>query len=177
MTDGTVDRTDEHVTFHYERHVNQPIEAVWHTITDPAAIQQWMGTRPEIELRQGGQYVTHHGDDVRVADRVLRLEPLRLFEHTFFEYVNPGATVTWQLGRTPEDGCLLALTHVLSTNDVRAAMSSVAPGDGPITILSRNAAGWHQLLDLVQAQLGERIPTRSPDEQQALQQHYAELIQ
>lgn len=177
MTDGAIQRTDEHVTFRYERRFAQPVDSVWHAITDPAAIQQWMGTQPEIELRQGGQYVTHHQGDHRVVDRVLRLEPPRLFEHTFFEYVNPSAVVTWQLSPVDEGGCLLALTHVLSMEDVHAAMSSVAAADDPITILSRNAAGWHHLLDLLQAHLGEEIPTRSPDEQQALQQHYAELVQ
>lgn len=136
-----------------------------------------MDTRPKIELRQGGQYVTRHQGDHRVVDRVLRLEPPRLFEHTFFEYVNPSAVMTWQLSPRSASACQLALTHILSMDDVHSAMNSVAAGNDPITILSRNAAGWHQLLDLIQTQLGEEIPARSPDEQQALQQRYADLIQ
>lgn len=176
MTNGTIERAGDRVTFRGERRVNQPLESVWRTITDPAEIQQWMGTRPEIELRQGGQYVTHHQGDHRVVDRVLRVEPPRLFEHTFFKYVNPGAVVTWQLSPAPENACSLTLTHVLTMDDVHGAMSGVAAGDDEITILSRNAAGWHQLLDLIEAHLGEDVPPRSLDERLALQQHYAELL-
>lgn len=176
MTNGTVERTADHVTFSREHRFDRPIEAVWHAITVPAEVQRWMGTRPEIERRQGGQYVIHHQGDHRVVDRVLRVEPPRLFEHTYFEHLNPGAVVTWALGPAHAGGCSLTLTHVLTTDDVRGALSGVAAGDDEITVLSRNAAGWHQLLDLLRTHLGEDVPARSLDERLALQRRYAELL-
>ncbi|GAA3115484.1 uncharacterized protein YndB with AHSA1/START domain [Kribbella aluminosa] len=173
--DGTIERGADRVTFRYERRLTQPIESVWKAITDPAAIEQWTGMRPELDLREGGSYVTRHQGDVRVVDRVLRLDPPRLFEHTFWEHVNPSAVVTWQLSPLEDQGCRLELTHVLSMDDVRAAMELGSSGVDPITVLSRNAAGWHHLLDRLQASLGEAVRPRSTEERKALQDHYAEL--
>lgn len=173
---GTIEQTTDRTVFRSERRFARSIDSVWHAITADSAIDEWMGTRPEIDLRPGGKYVTHHWDDSRIVDRILRLETPRLFEHTYFEDINPGAIVTWRLAPTNDDGCLLTFTHVMTTADVDSAMKGVAAGDDPITILSRNALGWHILLDQLQKQQGEPVPQRSSEELQETLQHYVELL-
>jgi uncharacterized protein YndB with AHSA1/START domain len=152
VNEGTIEQRDEMVTCRFERLLRHPVEVVWQAITDPDEIGRWMGTRPEIDLRPGGRYVTHHGTGDVVTDRITRLEPPRLLEHTFWEHVNPSARVTWELSPAG-DGCRLVLTHRLSLEDVRRAAATVAAGDDIATIISRNRAGWDRLLDMLAGHL------------------------
>lgn len=173
MSEGTVEQRDGRVTCRYERHFRHPIDVVWKAVTDPDELERWGGARPEIDLRPGGRYVTHHqGGSLRVEDRITRVEPPRLLEHTYFSHINPTALVTWELSPT-EEGCRLVLTHSLDMDDLRAAAATMFPGDDITTIVSRNAAGWHRLLDLLTGTLdGHGIPW-SEQHQKALQQRYA----
>ena len=177
MTEGTIEQTGDKVVFRYERRLAHSVEAVWRTVTDPAEIGAWAGTRPEIELRVGGRYVTYHqGGETTAVDRVLRLDPPRLFEHTYFEQVNPGSVVTWELSPAGP-GTLLVLTHVMTQAALETAMATVAKGDDLVTVLSRNAAGWHHLFDAMIAHLeGDEAVTRSPDDWQDLRERYAKQL-
>lgn len=175
MTYGTIELTDETVIFRYERKLRQPVDEVWERLTDPGETDAWFGGRVEIELKPGGQYISHHRGGVRVVDRVVRVEPPVLLEHTFWGQVNPDARVTWEL-RPGDEGCVLLLTHALSIDDIRAAAESVASGDDPTAIIARNAAGWHHILDRLQAALDGRTLEWSEGEQQALQDRYAAML-
>lgn len=175
MTDGTIEERDGTYLFRYERDLSHPIERVWQAITDPDEIASWMGSRPEIDLHPGGCYVTHHGNGVTVVDRVERVEPPHLFQHTFWLEVNPSARVTWELTATAT-GCHLTLTHRMSQADVEAAANSVAKGGSLALILSRNAAGWHQLLDKLDARLDGRERSWSDKEHQKLLIRYAAML-
>jgi uncharacterized protein YndB with AHSA1/START domain len=172
VDDGSIEQHDGRVRFRYERRLRHPVETVWRAITDPAHIEAWIGARPEIDLRPGGEYVTYHGAGDRVLDHIVRLEPPRLLEHTFWQQVNPSALVTWELSPIPE-GCRLLLTHALDLADARAAAETLARGDGIATILSRNGAGWHRLLDKLTDTLDGRTTPWSAADQQALRQRYA----
>jgi uncharacterized protein YndB with AHSA1/START domain len=175
VSDGTIEQGDEMVTCRFERLLRHPVEVVWRAITEPDEIDRWMGTRPEIDLRPGGHYITHHRTGDRVVDRITRLEPPRLLEHTFWEHVNPSARVTWELSPAG-DGCRLVLTHRLSLEDVRRAAATVAAGDDIVTIISRNCAGWHRLLDMLAATLDGPPAPRTDQGHKALQEHYAALL-
>jgi len=175
MSDGSIEQTGEQVTFRYERRLAHPVEVVWRALTDPAEMERWLGHRPDIDLQPGGRYVSFHGTGDRVVDRILRLEPPTLFEHTFWEQANPTAVVTWQLSPTDE-GCLLVLTHALGMSDVRAAALTVARGDDFTLILSRNGAGWHRLLDKLEATLAGQSADWSEQAQRELQERYAALL-
>lgn len=175
MSDGTIEQSDERVTFRYERRIRHPIDVVWKALTDPAEIERWIGTRPEIDLKPGGEYVSYHSGGHRVVDRILRLDAPRLFEHTFWVHVNPTAVVTWELSPV-EGGCLLVLTHSLGMEDLRAAAATVALGDDLTTILSRNGAGWHRLLDRLDATLDGRSDDWSEQDQRTLQDRYAAML-
>jgi len=39
MRDGTIEQTDEQVTFRYERRLAHPVEVVWKALTDPAEME------------------------------------------------------------------------------------------------------------------------------------------
>lgn len=175
MNLGTVHQADGLVTFHYERRLRHPIAVVWKAITDPTEFERWAGMRPELDLRPGGQYVTHHRNGDRVVDRVARVEPPRLFEHTFWVQVNPTALVTWDL-RPLGETCLLALTHSLAVADVDHAAATLGLGDDGRTILARTGAGWHRLLDKLAAVLDGCATEWSAEQQRELQDRYAMLF-
>jgi uncharacterized protein YndB with AHSA1/START domain len=175
VNEGTIEQRDEMITCRFERLLRHPVEVVWQAITEPGEIERWMGTRPEIDLRLGGHYITHHGTGDRVVDRITRIEPPRLLEHTFWEQVNPSARVTWELSPAG-DGCQLVLTHRLSLEDVRRAAATVAAGDDIFTIISRNCAGWHHLLDMLAAALDGRSAPWSDQDQKAWQERYAAML-
>jgi uncharacterized protein YndB with AHSA1/START domain len=175
MSDGAIEQSEERVTFRFTRHLRHPIDVVWKAITDPAEIEAWFGGRVEIELKPGGRYISHHRGGVRVVDRVVRLEPPTLLEHTFWVEVNPSALVTWEL-HPSDEGCVLVLTHSLSMDDVRAAATTVAMGADPMVILSRNGAGWHHMLDTLEAALEGRSLEWSEQAQKALQERYAAML-
>lgn len=184
MTDdprtGTVEQRDGRVTFRYQRLLPYAVDTVWRAITDPDQLAHWLGSRPEIDLRPGGEYVTVHTSPDgqrtdRVVDTVVRLDPPRVFQHTFWAKVNPSALVTWEL--TPvEEGTRLDLTHAVDLADIEAVASDAPNGADIVTVLSRNAAGWHRLLDKLTAALDGSDPSWSPENQRALQQRYAELL-
>lgn len=171
---GSIERTDGYFTFRYDRTFSQPVDTVWRAITEPTQIQQWTGSLPDIELRPGGAYITYHGKDMRVVDQVLEVDSPGLFSHTYFQQLNPDASVTWHLAESGT-GCALTFTHVMSTGDISNAMDSVAAGDDEITILARNATGWHHLLDLLEGHIDAGTTPRITDELQDLQVHYAEV--
>jgi uncharacterized protein YndB with AHSA1/START domain len=175
MRDGTIEQSDKTVTFRYERPLHHPVAVVWKAISDPNETEAWFGGHLEIELKVGGQYVSYHGDGARVVDRIVRLEPPTLLAHTFWVQVNPSALVTWELCPVDE-GCVLRLTHSLSMEDVHASAATVAMGDDPTVILSRNGAGWHHLLDKLEAALDGRSLDRSEEEQKNLRDRYAAML-
>jgi uncharacterized protein YndB with AHSA1/START domain len=141
----TVQRSGDRVVLRYERVLHHPVDVVWRAITDPDEINARWGTRPEIDLRVGGSYVSHHATGDRVVDRIVRLEPPHLLVHTFWEHLNPDALVTYQL-RVVDDATLLVLTHEVSESDLRNAAEKMNYDGDIYDLLSRTAAGWPRLL-------------------------------
>jgi uncharacterized protein YndB with AHSA1/START domain len=157
--EGTVHRSEDAIALRYERRLAHPIDAVWRSITDPSELGSWLG-RAEIELEPGGRYVSYHGPDeeMRVEDRVLRVEPPTLFEHTFWEENAPRSVVRWELTPT-DDGTLLVLTHTF--------------GEEEVPDRARNAAGWHRIADMLAAHLdGRPDPGRAPELREELEKRY-----
>lgn len=175
MTDGTVERAGDRVTLRYERHLRHPVDAVWTAITDPAAIASWFGGQVEIDLRVGGEYVVTHQTGDRVVDRIVRLEPPRLLAHTFWQNLNPDALVTYELSPDPV-GCLLTLTHTLSTRDLEKAAAAYSWVGDPMSLLPRTGAGWHMILDRLGAALEGREVSTSEEDVAGLQQRYEALV-
>jgi uncharacterized protein YndB with AHSA1/START domain len=170
VTDGTIERAGDRITLRYERRLRHPVEVVWRALTDPSEAGGWFGGRFEIDLRVGGEYITYHQTGDRVVDRIVRLDPPRLLEHTFWMHLNPDALVTYELEPSP-DGCHLTLTHQMSVNDLRKAAAFYG-WDDPMSQVPRTGAGWHHLLDLLEGALdGQR--SADPVEITALVERYA----
>ncbi|MFL6139585.1 MAG: SRPBCC domain-containing protein [Frankiaceae bacterium] len=151
MTDD-LDRADDRVVLRYERVLRHPVEDVWRAITDPDEITAWWGTTPEIDLRVGGEYVSHHATGDRVVDRIVRLEPPHLLEHTFWQHLNPAARVTYELSPVAA-GTLLVLTHAMTESDLRTAAEALSWQGDPYDLMSRTAAGWPRLLTALDSSL------------------------
>ncbi|MCP2341568.1 SRPBCC domain-containing protein [Actinomadura rupiterrae] len=175
MTDGIIERDGDRVTFRYERPLTQPVAMTWQAITDPAEITRWMGVGvEEFDLRPGGRIVMVHMGTHRVEDEVLAVDPPHRLEHTYFKQANPSAVVTWEVSEMG-GGSRLTLTHALDMDDIRAV--STGQDVDPTTILARNGAGWHHLLDTIELRLrGEPIPDWPPEDRQSLQKHYTQLV-
>ena len=160
--DGAVHKREDSITLRFERRLAHPIETVWRAITEPAELSGWFG-RAEIELEPGGRFVSYHGPDeeMRVEDSILRVEPPRLFEHTFWKDATPRSVVRWEL--TPiDEGTLLVLTHTF--------------GEDEIPNRARNAAGWHRMVDMLAAHLdGRPDPGKSPALREQLEERYRYL--
>jgi uncharacterized protein YndB with AHSA1/START domain len=156
VTEGVVDRSGASITIRFERRLHHPVGVVWRALTDPDEAGAWFGGRVEIDLRDGGHYITHHATGDRVVDRITRLDPPRLLEHTFWEHLNPDARVTYELEASPE-GCLLVLVHRLSVDDLTRAADTYG-WDDPMAQVPRTTAGWHRLLDRLEAGLDGTEP-------------------
>lgn len=175
-TYGTVERSGDVVRLRYERHLGHPVETVWRALTEPSELGAWFGGKVEADLRVGGDYVTHHHTGDRVVDTIVRLDPPRLLEHTFWKHVNPDALVTYELEPT-DGGCRLVLTHSLSAADLRRAAESYNWAGDPLDQLKNTAAGWHRLLDGLEAALdGTPQPAPMPADVEALRADYAERL-
>ncbi|HZU74097.1 MAG TPA: SRPBCC domain-containing protein [Acidimicrobiales bacterium] len=148
-----MERDGDRITLRYERTLAHPVEEVWRALTDPAAAASWFGGRVEIDLRVGGEYVTHHQTGDRVVDRIVRLDPPHLLEHTFWVHLNPDALVTYEL-EPAAGGCRLLLTHRLTVQDLERAAAAYSWTGDPMDQLPRTRAGWHRLLDRLEAALG-----------------------
>jgi uncharacterized protein YndB with AHSA1/START domain len=125
------------------RGFRQPVEKVWAALSTPGRIAEWMGVEwlsGDAPLREGGPFdYRFRAADIETRGTVLRLEPPRLLEHSWFDNLPPGSVVRWSL-EPDGDGCVLTLTHIFRE-----------PDDAP-----RTAAGWTDLLDSLAASLGEQ---------------------
>ena len=153
--EGTVEEAGDRLVLRFERRFSHPVERVWQALTDPEQVQRWVGASElELELVEGGRFysrtsapelveaVLHEHPEIDAPeirergfesnDIVLRVEPRRVFEHTFGA---PESVVRWELAEDG-DGCRLRLTH---TQPPGASRSDA----------SRDLAGWHTLLELL----------------------------
>ena len=153
--DGTISREGERFVIRFERRFPSPIEEVWAALTRPERLTQWVGaTEVELELVDGGKMVTRTTgpqelvdaiiaeagpEALETRDTVLRVEPPRVFEHTFGGA--PDSVVRWEL-EPVGGGCLLRLAHT--------EPAGFEPKHGP-----RDLAGWHELLELLALALQE----------------------
>jgi len=118
-----------------------PIAKVWAAIATPARIADWMGVEwleeEAAALHEGAHFdYRFHGSETESRAHILRYDPPRLLEHSWFENLPPPAKVSWALEETGA-GTRLTLTHVITTFD-----------DAP-----RTGAGWTTLLESLAASL------------------------
>jgi hypothetical protein len=94
MTDGTLERHDDHQVIRFERRLSHPVERVWRALTDPGELDAWFPPDAPMVVTEA------------VAPRLLTA--------TWF-----GDALRFEL-RPDGDGCLLVFTHAFADRDTSA---------------------------------------------------------
>jgi uncharacterized protein YndB with AHSA1/START domain len=171
--DGAHEVIDGRHFLRFERRFAHPIERVWAALTEPEQLKLWFNADEiELDLVEGGRFSTRvTGPSELVAaivqeageaaletqDTVVRVQPPRLFEHTFGGSAT--SVVRWEL-QPDGDGCLLRLSHT-------------EPIDFQDEHASRDLAGWHDLLAQLASMLEGRPGQFSMQRWQELKASYA----
>jgi uncharacterized protein YndB with AHSA1/START domain len=131
---GTYTTVDDRPALTFERRLQHPVERVWRAVTDPAELAHWFPTAVSGEVEPGGRltFAFPDGAMAPLEGEVVELEPPRRFAFTFGDDV-----LRIELDAAG-DGCVLRFTCLF--DDTERA--------------SRDAAGWHVCLDLLQQRLG-----------------------
>jgi uncharacterized protein YndB with AHSA1/START domain len=155
---GTVHKGADGYHLRFERHLRHPVEKVWAALTSPAQLAQWLAPG-EIELTLGGRvYLAFTDGDSVIDGQVTAIEPPRLLEFTWTDKGDDLGFVRWEL-LADDGGARLVLTHTIS---------DAASGLGLPAL-----AGWHTLLEQLEALLdGQPLPLPG-DRWQTFHDHYA----
>jgi uncharacterized protein YndB with AHSA1/START domain len=91
----------------FTRNLDEPVERVWHAITDERELAAWMGYPARLDLRVGGavRLCADSDDGEAIAGIVTVLEPPHVLRYTW-----DMALIQWSLSATP-GGCRLELVH------------------------------------------------------------------
>ena len=146
------------------RAFRQPPEKVWEALTIPARFSAWMGVEwlgDEAPLVEGARFdYRFMNTDLESRGRVVRLEPQRRLEHTWFENIPPAAVIAWIL-QPESEGCRLTLTH----------------SGGPVEDAPRTAAGWTMIMQALARDLGEPLPpARGKEDWRAARDRFAQTF-
>ena len=126
------------------RPLPHPPTAVWHMLTDNAALAQWLA-EGSIELRPGGRVHIDFGDSGVVIDStVLDLAPQERLAYSWSNGDQPARPLHWALEATGA-GTLLALTVTLPAGED----------------LAKACAGFAAHLEMLAAAL-EGVPAKFP---------------
>ena len=128
-------------TVRFTRVLKAPIATVWDYLINPELLPEWLGNG-EIALEVGGPVRLRSGGPF-IEGKVLAYEPPRLLSYTWLPFV-PGE----QMPMTGESVLSFALEARGETTELVLAQGPIAP-----ELLSRSAAGWHGLLDILEALL------------------------
>jgi len=129
------------------RHLDHPAEKVWHAITDADELAQWFPTRVVGEIRPGAKLQFQHDAIPTFDGEVLVCDPPRLLELRWGPDV-----IRFEIQQVA-DGCTLTFTDTFDEYGKAA----------------RDAAGWHECLDLL-----EHVVAGSTQER-ALGERWAEV--
>jgi len=92
-------------------------DALWHMLTDPAGIAQWIAPG-SIELRQGGAVKIDFQDSgIAIASTVLELDPGRVLAYSWSSGNEPARPLRWQLDEVPGGTALTLTVHTPAGED------------------------------------------------------------
>lgn len=131
---GTYETVDERSALTFERRLAHPVERVWRAVTEPAELAHWFPSAVSGDMTPGGTltFAFPGGEMPPMQGEVVEVDPPRRFAFTWGDD-------TLRIELEPAgDGCVLHF--VVLFDDAERA--------------SRDAAGWHVCLDLLDRHLG-----------------------
>jgi uncharacterized protein YndB with AHSA1/START domain len=155
---GTVHEREDGYQVRFERHLPHPVERVWSALTSPAQLAQWLAPG-EIDLTLGGRVHLAFTDGDGIIDgRITAIAPPWVLEFTWTDGGDDLGFVRWEL-MADDGGTRLVLTHTIPASSRPFGLSVLA--------------GWHQMLERLEALCeGQPIPL-SGERWQAFHDHYA----
>jgi uncharacterized protein YndB with AHSA1/START domain len=153
--EGTAQRTDDGgYLLRFERHFDHPIEKVWSAITDPSELTKWIaGDEAVVEPCVGGRvFMSGHGG---IEATMLAFEPPRLIEYDWKTSEWDGGPIRWELSEEGS-GTKLTFTHRFPQPDMaeqERLMKKMGFGPDMYDPIPRTLAGWHSLIEELQATL------------------------
>jgi uncharacterized protein YndB with AHSA1/START domain len=149
--DGRLEAVGDKWHIRFRRRLDHPPEKVWRAVSEPEHLAAWFPQRIVGAWKIGGRlrFESEYGD---FEGEVLAFEPMRLVEFTW-------GTDVIRLELEPDGpGSILTLIDTISELGKAA----------------RDAAGWHECLDRLEADLAGRKPGDWGEESSRLGDAYAE---
>jgi len=141
---GTLQRTPNGFEGRLTRQLDHDAAPVWHMLTDPQAMAQWLAPG-SIEPRVGGAVRIDFADSGTVIDsRVSAFEPQRVLAYSWSSGSEPERPMRWQLAPAGT-GTTLTLTLQIPADEDAA----------------KACAGFEGHLDMLEAAL-EGVPIKFP---------------
>lgn len=109
MSEATLIKTGARPVLRSERHLPQPLETVWHAVTDPDEMRSWFPTRIEVTERRVGASVVHHFDEHDIGPlpgTVLQWDPPHRLSFTW-----ANDTISFELSAAADGGTIFVLTE------------------------------------------------------------------
>lgn len=118
---GSVSRVGDIFEARLERLFDHDRDAVWHMITQPDALMQWLAPG-SIELRAGGAVHIDFADSgIVIESTVLELDPLKLLGYSWSSGNEPARPLRWELESIEEGTRMVLLLRLPVTEDVAKA--------------------------------------------------------
>jgi uncharacterized protein YndB with AHSA1/START domain len=149
--DGNLEAAGDNWRIRFERRLSHPLEKVWRAMTEPEHLAAWFPDRIVGPWEVGGRlrFESEYGD---FEGEVLAFEPMRLVEFRWGTDV-----IRLELAK---DGA----GSLLTLSDTITELGKAA----------RDAAGWHECLDRLEAELAGRQPSDWGKRWPQLRDAYAE---
>jgi uncharacterized protein YndB with AHSA1/START domain len=156
-TTGRYEQVDGSPIVRFERTFPHPVSAVWAAVSDPDRLAQWFPTTVEFDELHAGEPITFRFAEDRypaMSGALQEVTPPSRLVFTWGEDV-----LTFELAeRDGGAACRLAFSVVLDSADKAA----------------RDAAGWDDCLDRLEAVAGGDRPQQQPSSRDHWQARYAE---
>ena len=153
---GTYEQVNGSPVVRFERTFPHGVAQVWAAITDPARLEQWFPTTVEFDALSEGAPITFRFAEDRyppMSGEIREVSAPRRLSFTWGDDL-----LTFELEeRGGADACRLSFSVVLDSADKAA----------------RDAAGWDDCLDMLDAVVSGRAPER-PSESQSWRARYDE---
>ncbi|WP_163856044.1 SRPBCC family protein [Paenibacillus elgii] len=152
---ASIQQVDGGYTARFERHLKHPVDQVWSVLTDNDRLAEWFPQLRIDELREGGLIKFDMQDG---TFKELKITDLAM--HSVLGYTWGEDRVRFELYPEPE-GCLLVLVEQLHKITGHT---------------SKDLAGWHVCLDVIDALLSGRATGFRKEEWETWHEQYVRIL-